>query len=185
MTTWTDVLAPVTTFRAHAAQTTAGRTTPGLAGGQIPRYHRGFSLSSRIVGFNGACKPPRLRFFVAVAAAVWVLAIFAHGEDGWCRPLASDSPRPVLSSLAAEFSVNADHAHLADGTSPACDESLAAAVLPQSATTLVALGLVFAVVAVMGWLAQPAVLSGRGPPRALGAVLTGQDLLTRFCLSRR
>ncbi|WP_232009980.1 hypothetical protein [Mycobacterium intracellulare] len=65
-------------------------------------------------------------------------------------------------------------------------EAFAATVLPNSpSTALAALGLVVAVVAIAALLAQHVVLAGRGPPRGFPAALTGQDLLTRFCLSRR
>jgi hypothetical protein len=128
-----------------------------------------------------APRRPRLRLFIGVAAAVAVVACGPNLSE----PRTSHTPHPLLSSLGSEFTVNAEHAHLVDGSSTACHESVPTAVLPRSGTASVAPGAVMAVVAIRGWLAQPAVLAGRGPPGALGTALTGQDLLRRFCLARR
>jgi lipoprotein LpqS len=132
-----------------------------------------------------APRRPGLRLFIGVAAAVAVVAVVGHCEPNLSEPRASHTPHPLLSSLGGEFTVNAEHAHLVDGSSTACHESVPTAVLPRSATASVGLGAVMAVVAITGWQAQPAVLAGRGPPGALGTALTGQDLLRRFCLARR
>jgi hypothetical protein len=133
---------------------------------------------------------PRLRSVIvmaaiATAAAMWVLVIGGHSELRSESPV-SHPPHALLTSLGSEFTVNIAHPHLVNDTSTAHHEAFATAVLPESPTTaMAALGVVVAVVAVTGWLAQRVVLAGRGPPRGLASVLTGQDLLTRFCLSRR
>jgi lipoprotein LpqS len=127
---------------------------------------------------------PGLRLFIGVATAVAVVAVVGHCEPNLSGPRASHTPYPLLSSPGSEFTVNAEHAHLVDGSSTACPESVAA-VLPRSGTASVGHGAVMAVVAIAGWQAQPAVLTGRGPPGALGTARTGQDLLRRFCLARR
>jgi lipoprotein LpqS len=133
-----------------------------------------------------APRRPGLRLFIGVAAAVAVVAVVGHCEPNLSEPRASHTPHPLLSSLGnSEFTVNAQHEHLVDGSSTACHESMTSAVLPRSANVSVGHGAVMAVVAITGWQAQPAVLAGRGPPGALGAALTGQDLLRRFCLARR
>jgi hypothetical protein len=126
-----------------------------------------------------------LRLFIGVAAAVAVVAVVGHCGSNLSGPRASHAPHALISSLASEFTVNAEHTHLVDRSSTACHESVTTAVLPRSGTASVARGAVMAVVAITGWLPQPPVVAGRGPPRALGAALTGQDLLTRFCLARR
>jgi hypothetical protein len=126
-----------------------------------------------------------LRLFIGVAAAVAVVAVVGHCEPNLSEPRATHTPHPLLSSMGSEFTVNAEYAHLVDGSSMACHESVATAVLPRSATASAGLGAVTAVVAITGWQAQPTVLAGRGPPRPLGTALTGQDLLRRFCLARR
>jgi hypothetical protein len=126
-----------------------------------------------------------LRLLIGVAAAVAVFAVVGHCEPNLSEPRANYALHPLLSSVGGGFTVNAEHAHLVDGSSMACHESVATAVLPRSATASVRRGAVTAVVAITGWQAQPTVFAGRGPPRALGTALTGQDLLTRFCLARR
>jgi hypothetical protein len=123
--------------------------------------------------------------FIGVAAMVAVVAGVGHCGQDLFGPRESHAPHGLLSSPGGEFTVSAEHAQLVDGSSTACPESVAAAVLPRSGTASVALGAVMAVVAITGWRAQPAVLTGRGPPGALGTVLTGRDLLTRICLARR
>jgi hypothetical protein len=132
-----------------------------------------------------APRRPRLRLFIGVAAAVAVVAVVGHCEPNLSELRASHTPHPSLSSLGSEFTVNAEHAHLVDGSSMACHESVTTAVLPRSAAASVGHGAVVVVVAITGWQAQPAVLAGRGPPGALGITRTGQDLLRRFCLARR
>ncbi|WP_244892460.1 hypothetical protein [Mycobacterium asiaticum] len=129
------------------------------------------------------------RFFTATAAvltafATWVL-VMGHAE---ARP----EPRPthpahvLVSSLGGEFTVTADHAHVGNPSSAAHHEAFAVAVLPNTpAPSVAALAVVVAAVAAVGFFGQQVRLSGRSPPRGLAAVLTGQDLLTRFCLSRR
>jgi lipoprotein LpqS len=132
-----------------------------------------------------AVRRPGLRLCIGVAAAVAVVAVVGHCEPNLSGPRASHTPHPLLSSLGSEFTVHAEHAHLVDGSSTACHESVTTAVLPRSATASVEDGAVMAVVAIAGWQARPAVLAGRGPPGALGTARTGQDLLRRFCIARR
>lgn len=132
-----------------------------------------------------ACRRPRLRFLVAVVAAMGMLAIAAHSDV--LRPVspATHTPHAVASSLGGEYTVTIDHAHLDNGSSAAHHPPFPATMLTKSpSTTLAAFGLVAALVAVAVSLAL-LVPSGRGPPRGLAGALTGQDLLTRFCLSRR
>jgi lipoprotein LpqS len=132
-----------------------------------------------------AARRPGLRLFIGVAAAVAAVAVVGHCEPNLSGPRASHTPHPLLSALGSEFTVSAEHAHIVDGSSMACHESLMTAVLPRSGTASAGLGAVMAVVAITGWHAQPAVPAGRGPPGALGIALTGQDRLRRFCLARR
>lgn len=140
-----------------------------------------------LAGLIAIAAPRRLglRLFIGVAAAVAVVAVVGHCEPNLSEPRATHAPHPLLSSVGSEFTVNAEQAHLVDGSSMACRESVMTAVLPRPATASVGLGAVMAVVAITGWQPQPAVLAGRGPPDALVTALTGQDRLTRFCLARR
>jgi lipoprotein LpqS len=126
-----------------------------------------------------------LRLFIGVAAAVAVVAVVGYCGPNLSGPRASHTPHALFSSPGGEFTVNAEHAPLVDGSSTACHGSVTTAVLPRSGTASVAGGAVMAVVAIRGWLARPPVVAGRGPPPALGTAPTGQDLLTRFCRSRR
>jgi hypothetical protein len=133
-----------------------------------------------------ASRRSALRLFIGLTAAVAVVAVVGYCGSNLSRPRASHATDALLTSLDSEFTVNAEHAHLVDGSSKACHESLTTAVLPRSGTASIGIGAVMAVVANGGWLARPPVVAGRGPPRAaLGTALTGQDLLTRFCRARR
>lgn len=154
------------------ARTGVRRLIPGLA-------------SPRIVRLNGACGRSRLRSFIAIAAVVGVLAILGHSALLRSEAHAAHSSEPFLTSLSSAVDVNVDHAHLVDGWSTAHPEVFANAVLPRSISGLASLGAVVAAVALTGWFVRLLVLAGRSPPRGLAADMTGQDLLTRFCLSRR
>lgn len=162
--------------------------TPSRLNGGLPLrcYHRS------IVGLNrDAPLPPRSRTVVAVAVVamaltVWVLAMLSH--FGSLRPgsVAPHSSPPSLTSLSDGFTASVDAPQLVDDSLTACHYAFSNAVLPKSSsTTLTALGVVVAVVAVAGWLAPRVVAAGRGPPCGPAAFLTGQDLLTRFCVARR
>ncbi|ORW11066.1 hypothetical protein AWC14_19310 [Mycobacterium kyorinense] len=124
-----------------------------------------------------------LRLGIA-AGVVWVLALGLCGlHHAATHP--GQVAQPALASVSEELGVHADHAYLGDGSSHACPDQFATVVLPRSATALAALGVVMAVAAVTGWLAPLIVSAGPGPPGRSANVLTGHDLLTRFCLARR
>jgi hypothetical protein len=151
------------------------------------RAGSGRSAQDAVMDARHAAAPrrPGLRLLIGVAAAVAVVAVVTHCEPNLSGFRASDTPHALLSALDSELTVNAEHAHLFNGSSTACHESMTTAVLPRSGTASVARGAVVTTVAIAGSLAQPAVVAGRGPPPALGTALTGQDLLTRFCRARR
>ncbi|ETW26555.1 hypothetical protein MGAST_14970 [Mycobacterium gastri 'Wayne'] len=144
------------------------------------------------MSLQDAGRPQRWRSTATVVAAVatmvvmWVLVIGAHSELR-SEPPASHPAHALVSSLGGEFAVNIGHSHLENRSSSAHHhEAFTAGVLPGSpGTTFAALGFVVAAVAAVGLLAQLVVSAGRGPPGGFAAALTGQDLLTRFCLSRR
>ncbi|WP_338341721.1 hypothetical protein [Mycobacterium intracellulare] len=135
---------------------------------------------------------PRWRFVaamgaIAAAVAVWVLVFGGHSHLRSQLP-ASLPAHTMVSSLGSEFTVTADHLHLFNASPPAVHhyEAFVAGVLADGpGAAVAALGVVAAAVAVVSLLWQQAMVAGRGPPRGLPAALTGQDLLTRFCLSRR
>ncbi|WP_264916314.1 hypothetical protein [Mycobacterium kiyosense] len=121
-----------------------------------------------------------------MVAAAWVLAIAAHSDV--LRPVSQTfhPAHALVSSLGGEFATNIDHPHLGNGSSAAHHEAFVSVVLPNSTfTALAARGVAVPAVAGVGVLRQQVMLAGRGPPRGFAAALAGQDLLTRFCLSRR
>ncbi|WP_456320257.1 putative copper homeostasis (lipo)protein LpqS [Mycobacterium ostraviense] len=129
---------------------------------------------------------PHLRSLVAVVSAVGMLAIAAHSD--LLRPISHNShpAHALVSSLGSEFATTLDHPHVDNGSAGTHHAAFPTAMLTKSSSTaLVALSLVSALVVVAGSLVRRAVPAGRGPPGGLAAALTGQDLLTRFCLSRR
>lgn len=140
------------------------------------------------------CMPPStdtrrlwIRSTIVAAALMWALvAVGAHGAVSSAERHAAHPAHPLLTSLGAEFAVNVEHAHLIDASPQSHHpEQFAAAVLPRSDTTLVALGVVAAMLATTGVLGGIVVAAGRGPPCGLAPVITGRDRLTRFCLARR
>lgn len=147
------------------------------------------SYPSHNAGAKDLCRRPRWRFIGAVAAVVaavgmWVL-VQGHAVVRSDAHV-SHPAHALASSPGGKSTINSDHAHLGRPSSGGHHEAFAVAVLPNSPAPLVAAAAV-AVAALAGggvfW--QPARLSGRSPPRGLAAVLTGQDLLTRLCFSRR
>lgn len=133
-----------------------------------------------------ARKRLRLRFLAALVALVGMLAIATHSDV--LAPV-SHAPHPthtVASSVDGDLGTTVEHPHLANDSSTAHHEAFASVVLPKSvSSTLIALGLVLALVAVAAWLTPRVVLTGRDPPTGLAGALTGHDLLTRLCISRR
>src|ERR1700684_2694981 len=91
---------------------------------------------------HAAPRRPGLRLFIGVAATVAVVAAVGHCGPDLFGARASHAPHGLLSSPGGESTVGAEHAHLVDGSSTACHESVAAAVLPRSGTASVALGAV-------------------------------------------
>ncbi|ASL15694.1 MULTISPECIES: hypothetical protein [Mycobacterium] len=134
---------------------------------------------------------PRLRYAVAVGAAAWLamwgVLIGAHSILGHPQSSLGHPAHALVASLGGEFTVNVDHPHATKGSSGGHHEQFTTAVLPRSGAalaTLAVLGAVLAVALTAG-PARFAVRAGRGPPRTPAFALTGQDVLTRFCLSRR
>ncbi|WP_040624515.1 hypothetical protein [Mycobacterium parascrofulaceum] len=128
---------------------------------------------------------------MAVGAAAWLamwgVLIGAHSIMGHSQSSVSHPAHALVASLGGEFTVDVDHPHVGKGSSGGHHEQFTTAVLPRSGAVvaaLIALGVVAAVAVTAGsaWFGLPA---GRGPPRAPAFSVTGQDVLTRFCLSRR
>lgn len=121
-----------------------------------------------------------------MTAAALLLALVGHhcGPQPYERQVLRSSPLSI-SSLGGELGVKAEQIPLPGRPSAACNHVFATASLAPSTTDLIAFAVAAAVVAMTGLLVLLVVPAGRGPPRGLASVLTGQDLLTRFCLSRR
>ena len=140
---------------------------------------------------SDACRLARLRAVTAMAAIATALAMLLAivALCGLLRSPLSGPPLPqtLLTSLGSDVAVNIDHQPTVNkGPSKACRKAVVAAVISSSPTTvLAALGVAAAVVVVAGWLAPRVVPAGRDPPRESAIFLTGQEILTRFCLTRR
>ncbi|WP_244232281.1 hypothetical protein [Mycobacterium innocens] len=151
-----------------------------MASGVRPRRRR-----RGIVRLRNAVGLPRWRSLIVVAMVAFLVALVGHSAMLHSETNSPHPPHVLLSSVGGEFAVNIDHAHLFDGSLSECHNVFATAAVPRSATTLVERGVVSAVVAITAALANLVVSAGRGPPKGPLTILTGQDLLTRFCLARR
>lgn len=91
---------------------------------------------------------------------------------------------PLSTAVGSEFAVNIGHAHLTDDSASLCPPLQASAVIPRSHTPAFEAAVVVVASGIAGVLTAAVVVAGRGPPTLPVDVRTGQDLLTRFCLSR-
>ncbi|WP_116672427.1 hypothetical protein [Mycobacterium kubicae] len=127
-------------------------------------------------------------FLTAAWLALGLVVIGAH--DGMHSILltselgASNSPHALMIPPRVESVLDFDHPDFDDGSSADHHEPMMAIVLPRSTAVLVAGGMATTSVALAGSLASDAMLGGRGP-HGSAAVCAGQDVLMRFCLSRR
>lgn len=142
----------------------------------------------RVNGIGRLRRHPMLGLAAVVWLVGWLLILGAHSTMASAQAMPAPHAAHVLPmSVGDEFTLNVDHPHADKGYPSAHPERFATAVLPRSAPgaeALVGLG-VLAAVALIGWRSEREAASGRGPPRGLGPYLSGQDRLTRFCLSRR
>lgn len=153
--------------------------------------HRSHCYAVSTVSGSKACPRPWWQFTAALAAAVaavavWIL-VLGHAEvrHGPATPHPSHRSHVLVSPLGGEYTINSDHAHL-ESPSVAHNEAFMTAVLPNApVTTMAAWSVLIAVVAAAGLFGRHVISSSRGPPRGVAAILTGQDLLTRLCSSRR
>jgi lipoprotein LpqS len=128
--------------------------------------------------------PLQLRSVMTIMVAVWVLVGVAGCWIVRSEPSESNPAHAFSISLSGEFAVNADHAR-PDCAMSACPKAFAMAVLPPSVTALVALVAAIVVTTIVGSAAHCAAPTRQSPPRGVLIALTGQDVLTRFCLARR
>lgn len=127
----------------------------------------------------------RRRTWIAAAMVVVLLSLLGHNAWLHGETRAPHQPHALLSSVGGEFSVNADHAHLSNGSFTHRDNDVVAAIVPRPSTGLVQVGVAAVAVVITAMLAGFVAPAGRGPPSLLTSVLSGQDILTRFCTARR
>jgi amino acid transporter len=137
------------------------------------------------VRYNDARPRTRLLSVVALIVTFSVVAIAAEWGLPWSDTPTAHPPHALAAAPGSEFAVFADHEHIRDGSTPTAPDTFTAAVLPRLTPVLVALALIAAVVVLAGSCGRAILAAGRGPPRALATVLTGQQILARFCISRR
>lgn len=138
-----------------------------------------------VVTFSATYGPLRLRSFISIAVAVWVLVGVVDCWPARSEPFESNPTHAFFTSLSGEFAVNADHAAVDCAMSPACPQAFAMAVLPPPAAALVALAIAVVVTTIVGSVAHREAPGRRGPSRGVPVALTGRDVLTRFCQARR
>lgn len=128
---------------------------------------------------------PWPRLTLVLAALLWLL-VGGEAEQEQPETVApAAAAQAILSPLAKALVVHANHTGVdhPESTS-AWSDVLSTAVLPRWAPTLVALGLLAAVAFVARSIA-PHGSAGRDPPCGFSTELSGQAVLTRFCLARR
>ena len=131
---------------------------------------------------------PRWQVIAAMTAAVAAVAMWVLVQGHAVVRSESSASHPAhvsVSSHSTDSSVHSDDAHLGHPSPGGHHEALVTAVLPHSPAPTVAALTVLVVAVAVAFFWRQATFSGRGPPRRLAAAVTGQDLLTRFCLSRR
>ncbi|HTQ16228.1 hypothetical protein [Mycobacterium sp.] len=126
------------------------------------------------------------RFAIVAVALAWAFVLIG-GQCGLLevQPDAANPNHASATSPGAELAVDVNHAHLSDNSIPPCPEQFAAAVLPQSAIPPIASVTELTAAASAGLLSYLVVSIGRGPHATFVSASAGQDILTRFCLSRR
>lgn len=128
---------------------------------------------------------PRLCAAVALLAAVWMFAIAAEAALPRADAAMPHHPHAFATSHDNAAIVQSDHPHLGTTSVPAPPEMVTAVLPPRAGTALATVALIAALIAGAALFVHLFVPTVRGPPRALAALLTGQQVVTRFCISRR
>ncbi|MCV6975270.1 hypothetical protein [Mycobacterium bourgelatii] len=124
---------------------------------------------------------------VAVVSVVLALALSVVAAQCWfpqVHPHAAQPNHPATTVLGGDYAKHGDHAHLSDNSKPPCPDQAAIAVLPRVAQPALDSSVAAAAETVPVPVYQ-LVSSGRGPPEWQWSAISGRDLLTRYCLSRR
>jgi lipoprotein LpqS len=123
----------------------------------------------------------------AVVAAMVALVVLVAGT-GW-QLTEHDHPahhgaHALSSSIFDDFAAVVEHPHVQDGSVTVAPDAFAEAALPRTVTLLAAIGLVAVIGAAFSYLATGASAVSRGPPRWVGYLVAGQQLLLRLCIAR-
>ncbi|MCV6963818.1 hypothetical protein BST27_02275 [Mycobacterium intermedium] len=134
-------------------------------------------------------RPARPRsVIVAVVSVVLALALSAVAAQCWFPQVHShavQTDHPVTTVLGGDYAKHGDHAHLSDTSKPPCPDQAAIAVLPRVAQPALDSSAVAAAAETVPVPVYQLVSSGRGPPEWQRSAISGRDLLTRYCRSRR
>lgn len=162
-------------------QSTPTRSTPWRAtsGIALRRY------ASGVLRAGNAPRRSRWRVVLAAALVMFLLALIDHAAMLHSETHRSHHSQAALSAAGDAFTAHADHTYLLHGSLTECHDALAAVALPRAAATLMELGVAVAVAVITAVQASLTAPFVRGPPKVPRAALAGQDLLTRFCLTRR
>jgi hypothetical protein len=138
-----------------------------------------------IVRYNDAPTRTPLQSALALAVALWVLLISGEVALSWSDRPDDHPPHAVVTSVVDEFAAIMDHPHLQAARTALSPDNFAMAVAPRVATTLVALGLAVAAVALGTYCGHWVWATIRGPPPEVPIATPGRQLLARFCIARR
>ncbi|GJF10489.1 hypothetical protein NGTWS0302_07690 [Mycolicibacterium cyprinidarum] len=132
------------------------------------------------------------RVVIALAVVFCVVATGGAWIQSGSEAVAAHGPHALGSDWPAEFGVVAahqhpivEHPHAQDGSNRITPDSFAAAGLRRvGTTTLVALSLAAAMVAMVAlWFYAP-LTAVRGPPRVAARILSARAILARLCIAR-
>ena len=123
----------------------------------------------------------------AVVAALVALVLVAG--TGW-QLTEHDHPahhgaHALSSSIFDDFAAIVEHPHVQGGSATVAPDAFAEAALPRTVTLLAAIGLVAVIGAAFSYWATSASAVIRGPPRWVGYLVAGQQLVLRLCIARR
>ena len=138
-----------------------------------------------IVRYNDAPTRNPLHAALALAVVSWVLLIGGAVASPLSDTSDDHAPHAVATTLADQFAVVLDHPHFQKDSAVVSPEGVVIARVPRAASTLAALGLVVAVVVFGLHGGYRLGARVRAPPCRPAPVLSGRQLLARFCIERR
>lgn len=137
-----------------------------------------------IVRYDDAPTKIWLRLSLALAIASWALLV-AAGAPGALNTSGDHRPHALASMLADQDAAAVDHSHIERGSAVEPPDTITVARVPRAATTSAALALIatFGAIGLRGRRLLSVAL--RAPPWRFAHVVSGRDMLTRFCIARR